>query len=76
MNNPHYNRFINEIKSNIENERKNLKFNFRSYKVFCYDFKLNPSHYISLYIFKRYINGDYDIIFKINEILKGDSKDE
>ena len=58
-------RFIERIKSSIEKERNNLKFNFRSYKIFCYDMKLNPSHYKSLQYFRRYIDGDLDIIFKI-----------
>ena len=59
--------FIENIKRGIEYEREHMQFNFRSYKLFCYDFKIKPSHYKSLQYFKRYINGDLDVIFEIEK---------
>ena len=44
-----------------------VKFTFEDYNLFCKDLKLKPSHYSTLKIFKEYINGNYDIIFKIGE---------
>lgn len=61
-------RFIERIKCNLEYEREHMKFNFRSYKLFCYDFKLVPCRYKNLKYFRRYIDGDLDVIFEI----KGD----
>ena len=57
--------FIENIKYGIEYEREHMQFNFRSYKLFCYDLKIKPSHYKSLQYFKRYINSDLDVIFEI-----------
>lgn len=45
-----------------------MKFNFRNYKIFCYDFNLKPCRYKNLQIFREYCNGNLDIIFTI----KGD----
>lgn len=42
-----------------------MDYNFKNYKLFCYDFNLNPSYWSSLMIFKRYCEGDYDIIFSL-----------
>lgn len=42
-----------------------MEFNFKNYNLFCYVFKLIPSRYKNLKIFKEYCNGNYDIIFKI-----------
>lgn len=42
-----------------------MAFTFKDYKLFCYDFNLKPSHYESLKIFKRYCEGDYDIVFSL-----------
>lgn len=57
--------FIENIKCDIEYERAHMQFNFRSYKLFCYDFKIKPCHYKSLQYFKRYINFDLDVVFEI-----------
>ena len=59
--------FIENIKCGIEYEREHMQFNFRSYKLFCYDFKIKPSNYKSLQYFKRYIDGDLDVIFEITK---------
>ena len=59
--------FIENIKRGIEYEREHMQFNFRSYKLFCYDFKIKPCHYKSLQYFKRYINGDLDVVFEITK---------
>lgn len=42
-----------------------MDFTFEDYKLFCYDFNLKPSHYESLKIFRRYFDGDFDVIFSI-----------
>lgn len=42
-----------------------MKYNFRNYKLFCYDFNLKPSRYKNLMLFKEYRSGNYDIVFKI-----------
>lgn len=42
-----------------------MEFTFDNYKKFCNDFKLKPSHYESLKIFRRYYDGDYDVIFSL-----------
>lgn len=42
-----------------------MRFTFKDYKLFCYDFDLKPSHYESLKIFKRYCDGDLDVVFSI-----------
>lgn len=42
-----------------------MKFTFKDYKLFCYDFNLKPNNYESLKIFKRYCDGDYDIVFSL-----------
>ena len=42
-----------------------IEFTFKDYLMFCKDFKLNPSHYDSLIIFKTYCGGDFDVIFSI-----------
>lgn len=45
-----------------------MDFTFRNYKLFCYDFNLIPCRVKNLIYFRKYCDGDYDIIFKI----KGD----
>lgn len=40
-----------------------MKFTFEDYKIFCNDFKLNPSYYKTLKIFKQYCNGNNEIVF-------------
>ena len=45
-----------------------MEFTFKSYRLFCYDFDLKPSHYLSLKIFSEYCKGDLDIIFRIGEL--------
>lgn len=45
-----------------------MKFTFNNYKIFCKDFKLKQSYYKNLRIFKKYCDGNLDIIFNI----KGD----
>lgn len=57
-------RFIEEIKTDLE-ERNNIKFTFRSYKLFCYDLDLKPCEYKSLQYFRRYYDGDLDVVFEI-----------
>lgn len=42
-----------------------MKFTFVNYIIFCNDFDLKPSHYKSLKIFKRYCDGDLDVVFSI-----------
>lgn len=42
-----------------------MKFTFNNYKLFCYDFDLKPSHYESLKIFRKYYDGDLDVVFSI-----------
>ena len=57
--------FIENIKCGIEYERTHIKFTFRSYKLFCYDYNLKPCKYKSLQYFRRYYNGDFYSEFPI-----------
>lgn len=42
-----------------------MEFTFDNYKKFCNDFNIKPSYYESLKIFRKYCDGDYDVIFSI-----------
>lgn len=42
-----------------------MKFNFKNYNLFCYDFRLKPCRYKNLEYFKKYCEGQFDIVFKI-----------
>ena len=42
-----------------------MEFNFKNYKLICYDFNLKPSRYKNLLLFKEYCSGNFDIVFKI-----------
>lgn len=48
-----------------------MEFNFENYIIFCKDFKLKPSRFNNLLVFKKYCNGNYDIVFSI----RGDYND-
>lgn len=42
-----------------------MEFTFDNYKKFCNDFNIKPSYYKSLKIFRKYCDGDFDVIFSI-----------
>jgi len=44
-----------------------MDYNFKNYKKFCYDLHLKPCRFKNLLLFKKYCDGDYDVIFSINE---------
>lgn len=42
-----------------------MEFTFDNYKRFCNDLNIKTCYYTSLKIFRKYCDGDFDVIFSI-----------